>query len=596
MEFLVWEEIPRCVVYDLVYRYGQIFEEIFLNNHWELDGTTQVSAMYYDWNQSEEEISRGLESFFIYDVKVILYAGGRDIAKLICVAESMGFFDSNFVWYVWSWVWPHALESIPEYCREDQIENLRKSDGFFVLEPNPKSLPETKIDVGITTEELFQEIQIRINDDYENNTILAPSNYDLYVYDAVWIVANSVHALMNKSGQQLFDAFFEVTETVSFSGLSGKIEFGEGPHTLWPQFALKQLKGFETEITLAEGSIDALDFIENISWVGGEQPLDYTYNIKYTMVYKMLYIDWYTAVALDTVGAIFVLISLFCIFVNNFYRKKKMIKITSPMINNFILLGVILVLSGVFFGSYLAFGENKDVFLIICYAKTLFFATGFTLGFGGLFCKTWRVYRALTNKSVNKRVAISDISLLCKLSVLLLLDLIYFVLKLFVDPFFVDEDTVSIEFEPKGNGKTKMHWKTYSCESQKSYPEYILAVVKTLLVIFGVFLSFETRSVHIDELNDSRTIAVSIYNAVVCFVFGAFTTYASGEFQPTMNFVLQSAVVLYCVAFLVGTHFLPRQIKVLRYPSVANDVNIRKTSPNSHVTTTMTMNKKLDYE
>ena len=132
-----------------------------------------------------------------------------------------------------------------------------------------------------------------------------------------------------------------------------------------------------------------------------------------------------------------------------------------------------------------------------------------------------------------------------------------------------------------------MHWMILQCESKYGYFEIILAAGKFLVVLFGVFLSFETRNVHVDELNDSKTIAVSIYNVVICCVFGALTMYTAGEDQLTLNYVLRSVVVLFCTAVLVSTHFLPHQIKVLRTLSEPDDVNIRitgKSASASHAT------------
>ena len=558
----------------------------------EAPGLTLVTSLFYNPNQSVSDIKLGLESFKTNDVNIIFVWGSRDIAKVICAAEEVGLFNGDHVWHLWSWVWPHTMENLPVHCTAEQIKNLQKSDGLFALEPSPKSVSGDKIDVGITSEHLFQEIQDQIRDDYENSTNLAPTYYDLYVYDSVWVVAYSIHDLINETGQNLFDAFFESSKTNVFNGLSGKIGFGSGPHTLWPQYPLKQLKSFESEATLALGSIDDLEFIENISWVKGEQPRDHNVNRNFRNAFVWRAIDLRVAICVDILSGFFILVSIFCIFVNNFYRKKKMIKITSPVINNVILTGVILVVSSVFMGSYLGFGHDPGVYLILCYTKTMVLSFGFTLGFGGLFCKTWRVYRVMSSKNMKEKVTISDLALLGKIGLMVAFDVIYLVFKVLFVPYFVNVDVVALdwEFNTGDEHDTKIHWRLLACESENEVLEIFLSSAKFLLVIFGVFLSYETKGVHIDELNDSKTIALSIYNFVICFVFGALTIYTAGESQVTLNFVLQSAVVLYCAAVLVGTHFLPRQIKVIRSPLDADDVNIRKTTPSSQVAT-MSKNK-----
>ena len=38
---------------------------------------------------------------------------------------------------------------------------------------------------------------------------------------------------------------------------------------------------------------------------------------------------------------------------------------------------------------------------------------------------------------------------------------------------------------------------------------------KGILLIFGIFLAYETRSVKLKQVNDSRFVGMSIYNVVV---------------------------------------------------------------------------------
>ena len=215
----------------------------------EAPGLTLVTSLYYEPNQSVNEIKRGLESFEANEVNIIYVRGSRDIAEVICAAEQVGLFNVDHVWHLWSWVWAQTMENLPVHCTAEQIKKLQKSDGLFALEPNPKSVSGEKIDVGLTSKHLFHEIQDRTIEDYENSTKLAPTYYDLYVFDSIRVVAYSIHDLINKTGQSLFDAFSLSSETNVFNGLSEKTGFGLVHPTLWPQYALKQLKGFETRTT-----------------------------------------------------------------------------------------------------------------------------------------------------------------------------------------------------------------------------------------------------------------------------------------------------------------------------------------------------------
>ena len=438
-----------------MFRYGRIFDEHFFETiityaEDEAIHGVQSAMFYYDKDQSPKEISRGLETFQENDVKIVLLSTNREIAKLVCVAESMGMFGSDYVWYARSWVWDNLIESsnMSAYCTDDQIQSLKAADGFFAVEATPETTSTAESGVNITRMELYNRIPENIEKDLGEDSGFEPTVYDLYVYDAVWLVANTIEDIWNISGyQNLFDAFFESTKSKVFKGLSGKISYGDGPNPLESCFALRQFKGFENIITLAEGSIDELEMIEEVSWVGGSKPTDFTPKVSISNRFDFQLINLAAAISVDVATFIVFLLCIFCLIVNNVWRKRRMVKITSPMINNVILFGVILVLSTVAMGSYLAFDHDPDVFLFICYARDMLLAVGFTFAFGGLFCKTWRVYRAFTSKSADKQVVISDFSLVRKIGILLILDVLYIIMKPSLDPFSVEKVTVDVKVQ-----------------------------------------------------------------------------------------------------------------------------------------------------
>ena len=553
-----------------------------------MDGTRRA-MYYYSSEQTTGELKRGFQTFFENDVKILFLSSNREIEKLICAAESAGLFTPDYVWYARTWVWGNLMQNISFFCTDKQIQNLKKADGFFAVDTTPHLSTWEESDVLMTRDLLYEDIRKRIREDFGNSSGFEPTFYDLYVYDAIWLVAKTVEDIWNKTGPSLFESFFESTKRNSFTGVSGEISYGDGPSPLGPRFALRQFKGFEEKITLAEGPIRDMIFIRNVSWVGGSVPLDFTPKIVIKNFYDFQKINSVTATGLVLTSTAFLLVTLFCFVVNNIFRKKKMIKITSPMINNVILLGVMLVLTTVIVGSYLSFAHDSDTYLIVCYARTMLLAVGFTFGFGGLFCKTWRVYRALTDKTANQQLVISDVSLMSKIGVMLIFDVFYIALKTSWDPYFVQETIVETEVarDPANTMENRLNWVVLTCQSDTGYFEVALAAGKFLIVIFGVFLSFETRSVHIDELNDSKTIAVSIYNVVICCVFGALTIYTAGDAQVTLSYILRSVVVLFCTAVLVGTHFLPHQIKVtfcaLSSKSFKCLINLKKLQDNANL-------------
>lgn len=84
----------------------------------------------------------------------------------------------------------------------------------------------------------------------------------------------------------------------------------------------------------------------------------------------------------------------------------RFIKMSSPNMNNMIIVGSFLT-----YTSVILLGLDTRVlsdrgFEIMCAAKTWIFCFGFTLAFGSMFSKTWRVHSIFTNIKLNKKVLI----------------------------------------------------------------------------------------------------------------------------------------------------------------------------------------------
>jgi gamma-aminobutyric acid type B receptor len=88
---------------------------------------------------------------------------------------------------------------------------------------------------------------------------------------------------------------------------------------------------------------------------------------------------------------------------------------------------------------------------------------------------------------------------------------------------------------------------------------------KGLLLLFGVYMAWETRHVKIPALNDSQYIGMNIYNVVLSSVtVVALSTLLTDE--PTLSYTVVSALILLSTTGLLALLFLP---KVKLYSSTA---------------------------
>lgn len=70
----------------------------------------------------------------------------------------------------------------------------------------------------------------------------------------------------------------------------------------------------------------------------------------------------------------------------------RLIELSQPMCNNVMLVGIIFLLSCVFLLG--VDGDSVPVdFIVVCQLRAWFLSLGFTLAFGAMFSKVWRVHR-----------------------------------------------------------------------------------------------------------------------------------------------------------------------------------------------------------
>lgn len=75
-------------------------------------------------------------------------------------------------------------------------------------------------------------------------------------------------------------------------------------------------------------------------------------------------------------------------------------------------------------------------------------------------------------------------------------------------------------------------------------------------MIFGAFLAWETRHVKIHELNDSKLIAVSIYNVALLATVGVILNeFAFAE--PSISYSLVGSFILFATTITTCIIFLP---------------------------------------
>ena len=110
---------------------------------------------------------------------------------------------------------------------------------------------------------------------------------------------------------------------------------------------------------------------------------------------------------------------------------------SSPHLNNLIIVGCMLTYLSIIFLGLDTTLSSIAAFPYICTARVWLLMAGFSLAFGAMFSKTWRVHSIFTDLKLNKKV-IKDYQLFMVVGILLAIDIIIITTWQIADPFYRD--------------------------------------------------------------------------------------------------------------------------------------------------------------
>ncbi|XP_072016480.1 gamma-aminobutyric acid type B receptor subunit 2-like [Amphiura filiformis] len=339
-----------------------------------------------------------------------------------------------------------------------------------------------------------------------------------------------------------------------------------------------------------EGGV--FEMVGNFIWPGGQVPLDHTPKVIINVVRVHNGISVALYAAMSILASIGILLAIFFLALNLKYRKQRFVKMSSPNLNNLIILGSILVYATIFVGGVdsnlvseavvtqfcqlLSHLFKKSLNMLIFPARVWLLSLGFVLAFGSMFSKTWRVHKIAAFKTP-KRVIIKDQQLFLIVFVLLLIDVCVLAVWHIIDPMKVNTRElyeISTNYIPctsytqddpqVPNQRLVPYYEYCSCKHQ-IYWLATLYSYKALLLIFGAFLAWETRQVTISALNDSKLIGISVYNVIVLCTIGVSVSFVINN-DPAILYIFTSCVLLFCTTITLIIVFVPKIISVYKYP------------------------------
>uniref|UniRef100_G3WFJ0 Gamma-aminobutyric acid type B receptor subunit 2 n=1 Tax=Sarcophilus harrisii TaxID=9305 RepID=G3WFJ0_SARHA len=472
------------------------------------------------------------------DVRIILGQFDQNMAaKVFCCAYHENMFGSKYQWIIPGWYEPswwelaHS-EGNPSPCLSKNL--LAAMEGYIGVDFEPLSSKEIKTISGRTPQQYEKEYNDKRSD-------VGPSKFHGYAYDGIWVIAKTLQRAMehlrtsnrhqriqdfNYTDHKLGKIFLDAMNETNFFGVTGQVVFRNGERMGTIKFTQFQ-DSSEVKVGEYNAVADTLEIInDTIRFQGSEPPKDKTI-IQEQL--REISLPLYSILsALTILGMI--MASAF-LFFNIKNRNQKLIKMSSPYMNNLIILGGMLSYASIFlFGLDGSFVSEKT-FETLC-------------------------------------TIIKDQKLLVIVGGMLLIDLCILICWQAVDPLRRTVEKYNMEPDPAGRDISIRPILEHCENSHMTIWLGIVYAYKGLLMLFGCFLAWETRNVSIPALNDSKYIGMSVYNVGIMCIIGAAVSFLTRD-QPNVQFCIVALVIIFCSTITLCLVFVPKLITLRTNPDAA---------------------------
>eukprot|EP00029_Vermamoeba_vermiformis_P003667 TRINITY_DN14207_c0_g1_i1.p1 TRINITY_DN14207_c0_g1~~TRINITY_DN14207_c0_g1_i1.p1 ORF type:complete len:770 (-),score=68.29 TRINITY_DN14207_c0_g1_i1:85-2394(-) len=247
--------------------------------------------------------------------------------------------------------------------------------------------------------------------------------------------------------------------------------------------------------------------------------------------------------AFFTLALFFSLVSVGFIIFTAVKHKTPVIKASSPNLLFAFLVGSILLYSSLFTWTV------TNVTAAGCYLQSWLLSFGFTIMFGALFAKSWRVFKLSSTRSL-KIFKITDTQLLIGILLALVGDAIICIVQAAV----VDMTPVLVVVDPH-----RPVYNYYECPftNQTTGISAALIAYNGLICVFGLAVAWKIRKLKYPVFNESKIIAFSMYNVVffaIIVIILQFTRATGRE----LLYILRSTGIILGTSISVATMFLTK--------------------------------------
>ncbi|XP_046818172.1 gamma-aminobutyric acid type B receptor subunit 1 isoform X2 [Vespa crabro] len=500
--------------------------------------------------------------------------------RVLCELYRHNLYGKSYVWFFIGWYEDNWFEMNLDKeniaCTKEQMRQA--AEGHITTEALMWNQNNDTTISGMTSEDFRQRLNKLLKEggfDIDNNRY--PEGYQEapLAYDAVWSVAlafNKTMEKLNKLGKSLknftytdkeiADEIYSAINSTQFLGVSGYVAFS----SQGDRIALTQIEqvidGKYVKLGYYDTQSDNLTWRNMERWIGGKVPQDRT--IVRTVLRT---VSLPLFICMGTISSVGIVIAIVLIIFNVWNRHRRVIMSSHPVCNTIMLAGVIACFISVFLlgidGRFVSPNEYPG----ICQARAWTLSTGFTLAFGAMFSKVWRVHRLTTKtKADQAKKKIQPWKLYTMVSGLLVVDIVLLSTWQGFHPLQRQIEVFPLESPPTGDDDARIRPELEHCESEhNSIWLGSIYGYKGVILVFGLFLAYETRSIKVKQINDSRYVGMSIYNVVVLCLITAPVTMVIAS-QQDASFAFVALAIIFCCFLSMALIFVPKVIEVIRHP------------------------------
>lgn len=320
--------------------------------------TRDDSFILYTFDFSDD-VGRGLQlqSAQNSGAKVIFLNVFEGNARhVLCKAYSMGMFYPEYLWLTYGWFtegW-QDMSNKNISCTQDQINTvLYRSVAINHFPVTSLGQEDRVTGVGYTTNEFLSAYKDQVTELYGSGNDIIQG---LYVYDAVWLAArmldaslpilkneyNIVLADLSYENRTLADRLINDSRTIKFQGVSGKVELdANGDRT--GDIRIEQYR-YPSPNASAVSLVQFARVTENNTITFETSESDASVWPQGVLEdYEENFIDLWLFCVMAIFSGIGIIFAICCIVFDILLRNKQAVRLTSPALNIFIVLGIILL-------------------------------------------------------------------------------------------------------------------------------------------------------------------------------------------------------------------------------------------------------------